>query len=41
MSIRADNLATKVEQSINDLRAAVETSTPEQWSRPASSRDAS
>ena len=31
MSTRAENLATRVEQSIRELRAAVEASTPEQW----------
>ena len=31
MSTRSETLATKVEQSINDLLTAVEASTPEQW----------
>jgi len=31
MGTRSDSLATKVEQSIKDLLAAVEASTPEQW----------
>jgi hypothetical protein len=36
MGTRAENLATKVEQSANDLLAAVEASTPEQWAAPCS-----
>jgi len=31
MGTRSESLATKVEQSIKDLLAAVQTSTPEQW----------
>ena len=31
MSTRSESLATKAEQSFNDLLAAVEASTPEQW----------
>ena len=31
MGTRTESLATKVEQSFNDLLAAVEASTPEQW----------
>jgi len=31
MGTRSESLATKVEQSIKDLLAAVEASTPEQW----------
>jgi hypothetical protein len=31
MSARTDGLAKKVEQANNDLRAAIEESTPEQW----------
>ena len=34
MGTRSETLATKLEQSINDLLAAVEASTPEQWAAP-------
>lgn len=36
MGTRAEDLATKVEQSANDLLAAVEASSPEQWAAPCS-----
>ena len=36
MGTRAEHLATKVEQSANDLLAVVEASTPEQWAAPCS-----
>lgn len=39
MSSRTEDLAKKVEQSINNLRAAVEESTPEQWVAPCSHGD--
>ena len=39
MSTRSEGLATKVEQSVKDLRAAVEASTPEQWAAPCSDRE--
>ncbi len=39
MSTRAESLATKFEQSINDLLAAVEASTPEEWAAPCSDRE--
>ena len=34
MGTRSESLATKVEQLMNDLLAAVEASTPEQWTAP-------
>ena len=34
MGTRSEDLATRVEQSANDLLAAVEASTPEQWAAP-------
>jgi DinB superfamily len=34
LSTRSEGLATKVEQSLNDLLAVVEASTPEQWTTP-------
>jgi hypothetical protein len=34
MTARAEELASKVEQSARDLLAAVEASTPEQWAAP-------
>ncbi len=39
MSARADQLAAKVEQVNNDLLAAVESSTPQQWTAPCSDGD--
>jgi hypothetical protein len=36
MGTRSESLATRVEQSINDLLAAVEASTGEQWAAPCS-----
>ena len=36
MSTRSEALATKVEQSFNDLLAAIESSTPEQWAAQCS-----
>ncbi len=36
MGTRSEDLAIKVEQSANDLLAAVEASTPEQWAAPCS-----
>lgn len=34
MSTRSEALATKAEQSFNDLLATVESSTPQQWAAP-------
>ena len=36
MSGRSETLATKLEQTINDLLSAVEASPPEQWAAPCS-----
>ena len=36
MSTRSETLATKLEQTISDLLAAVEASTPEQWAAQCS-----
>ncbi len=36
MDTRSEDLATRVEQTANDLLAAVEASTPEQWAAPCS-----
>ncbi len=36
MNTRAESLAARVEQANNDLLAAVEASTPEQWAAPCS-----
>jgi len=36
MSTRSESIAAKFERSVNDLIAAIEASTPEQWAAPCS-----